>query len=118
MTINQRIIAALGHLAPVEPDSFTADGTKTYYTFTYNSFPIAFSNNAPTHEKFMIQVHLFCPLRFDSVSLRQETKSAIANAGFIYPEEVNASEGQTSAGFGGIQHYVYSFETVEVVGSG
>ena len=108
MTVNERIIAALKPEGfPVKPDLY--DGQEDiFYTFNFDTRGELFADDAPQCEVCLIQVHLTCPRRFDSVELRRRTVKRLFQAGFTYPEVTNASDKDA-------QHYVFECEWIEGV---
>jgi len=114
VTVDNRIIQTLSPLAPVNRDEI-ADKTQPGYTFNYDTLPIAFSSNAPAHERYLIQVHLFCPEGCDSLQIRNATKQVLFKARFSWPAEVDAGLESESPGDATLQHYVYECERTERV---
>jgi hypothetical protein len=90
-TINEIIIASLDFGYPVKPGAYTGE-EKTYFTFNYTSEGSDFANDAPNHERNLVQVHFYCPLDFDCVSIRKQVKQKLFAAGFTYPVVTDASD--------------------------
>lgn len=108
MSVNQKIIEALSSFGyPVVPDVYTCEDD-TYFAFNYSTSPIFFSDDAPRIERYLIQVHLFCPIKKNIVLLRKQAKQKLFTLGFSWPEEINASDRNE-------QHYVFECEAVEGV---
>ena len=61
------------------------------------------SYNRPRARRWLLQLHYFCPLGYDSVATRVKLCRALHSAGFTYPSEENASDRDG-------QHYVLEFE--------
>lgn len=114
MTVNQIILAALAPLGhPVAPDVY-AGKERTYFSFNYNALGALYADDRPQYEQYLVQVHLFCPADWDSVSLRKETKHRLFCAGFTWPEETNAGGSYGEVKREG-QHYVFECEIEEGV---
>jgi len=77
-----------------------------YYTFNYSKSGVNFGDDAPGHERYLIQVHLFCPGGFDSVQRTVQTQQRLFTAGLTWPDVTNASDADG-------QHIVFECETVE-----
>ena len=111
MTINQKIIAAVKLTnVPVYPSVKAANG-QVFFVFNYWSRGENFGDNTPQNEHYFIQLHLFCPDEYDSVSLREQTKRLLTANGFTYPETTDASDDDG-------QHWTFEFEDVTGVTDG
>lgn len=64
---------------------------KKYITYNYSTIPMDYSDDAPERERYLIQVHIFAPLKENINSLVRDIKSALFAAGFSYPESIPAS---------------------------
>lgn len=117
MTVDERIINALSGLAPVERDEIS-DYRAPSYLFNYSTVPISFRNNKPTLERYLIQVHLFCPVDFNNLKLRADTKDALFAAGFGWPDEVDAGLDKEAPGDVTLRHFVYECEWTERLAPG
>lgn len=105
MKLNRRIIAALSPLGlPAAPD-VELKNAKEYIVFNYDLLPVQFVGNKPIYWRALIQVHYFCPLGADRVAERGRIPGLLADAGFTWPEIVDATD-KTA------QHYVYETETI------
>lgn len=106
MTINEVLQEALSILdVPVYPKVF--EGTEdSYIVFNYNTVPIDFADDAPEHERYLIQVHFFCPLGSNSLSDAKQIREALFEAGMTWPEVSDASD---QSG----QHLVFECEMAE-----
>lgn len=114
MSVNQKIMQALSGLAPVCPDVYCGKAN-TYLTFNYTTRGAAYADDAPSFDANLVQVHLFCPLKFDSVKLRGQVRAALFAAGFTWPDVVNAEDGSMQKNDAGKQHYVFECEMEEGV---
>lgn len=108
MSINSEIIAAVEDIAPCYPwEAYEGSQDKKlsrYFVFNYDVVPCTFGDNDAPLERYLIQLHYFCPLGENTVRLRRQIKRSIATTeGFTIPSETNASD---KAG----QHYVFEFE--------
>ena len=106
--INKLLMDTLSPIAPTSADVYDG-GKSTYIVFNYNSIPDDFGDDAPGHEVFTVQVHLFCPLGINSLTLRREIKAAIHTVGFTWPAYINASDKDG-------QHHVFESEYTQAPG--
>ena len=103
MTVNARIIAAVTPIVAVcVPDSYDGEA-EIYCTFNGNAVPVGFGDNRPRARRWLLQLHFYCPKGYDSLASRLSLCRALHGAGFTYPTEENASDGDG-------QHYVLEFE--------
>lgn len=86
----------------------TAVPQDSYFVFNYTTHGIGYADDEPTGELAIIQVHLYAPLATNLTSLRRQTKSAIHEAGFTWPEVLDLSD-ETA------RHLVFEFQDVEGV---
>ncbi|MCI5526492.1 MAG: hypothetical protein PUI40_07555 [Oscillospiraceae bacterium] len=108
MSVNKKIKAALQPLAlPCAANEYTGEES-SYFVFSVSPMPVDFADDMPQHIKNLIQLHLYCPHTKNTVALRRQIKRQIAESGFTYPVETDASEKE-------IQHVVFEFEDVEAV---
>lgn len=92
MSIDERIRNALLPFGiPVENTVYQGK-EKRYYTFQYSSVGEDFGDDAPSHERFLVQIHLFAPLSENITKLIKKAKRALAAAGFTWPEVTNADD--------------------------
>ncbi len=111
LSIEKKIKDAIEPLGySVYPNNYDGDD-ETYFVFNHNTVPGDFGNNVPQHERALIQVHLFCPHTFNSVTLRKNIKKNLSDAGFSWPYMTNASEKDN-------QHYTFECEDAEGVTDG
>lgn len=103
MSINDRIKNAVTPIVPeCVPDLYEGEAA-IYCTFNGNAVPVGFGDNRPRARRWLLQVHFHCPKGYNSLALRLSLCRAIHGAGFTYPTEENASDGDG-------QHYVLEFE--------
>lgn len=106
MTVNERIRAAL---LPFGDPVFAAVATgdvQRYYAFNYTTLGADYADNDPSHERYLIQVHFFCPNSYDTVERVKQTKRSLRSAGMTWPEMTNASDENG-------QHVVFECEYAE-----
>jgi len=116
MGVNELIISALeGFGDPVQHGTLIPDdenrNPKMYYTFNYTTHPTGFADNAPGYEKYLIQVHFFCPHNFNTLIRTKKTKRALYNVGMTWPSVIHIPDG-----YG--QHIVYECEYIERIPDG
>ncbi len=109
MSVNQKIISALyGFGDPISPGTYQGDSER-YFAFDYSTLGADFGDDAPRHERYLVQVHFFCPLSYNSVSRSKDIKRALFTSGFTWPEMTNASDQDG-------QHLVFECEMAEGAG--
>lgn len=103
--LNQRIIAAVHPVAGVcVPDLYLGE-QETYCTFNFTELPEGLGDNGMRAVRYLVQVHLFLPLKAESVTIRRQLRAALLAADFSPPSITNATDDLS-------QHYVYEFEDV------
>ena len=108
MTIDKIIRTALEEFGyACYHDVYTGED-ETYFVFNYNVVPDAYSDDSPFYNRYLCQVHLFCPITLNTTSLAKRIKLALEDAGFTYPEQEDASDVDS-------QHLVFEFEAVEFI---
>lgn len=108
MSINSTIKAALEPVAPVEADAYEG-GEAVYITFGYASIPEDYGDDEPSHERFLVTVHLYAPIGYNTISKRRAIKRALHEAGATWPLYENASDKDG-------QHHVFECELAEAAG--
>lgn len=110
-TINEMLIEALQGIAPVrywELDEEDGDERPPRrILFNYNMVPDIFGDNAPVFEKYLIQVHYFCPKGENSIAARQNIKRAIFSLAEEWPDETLVKRVSKKAPEE--QHYCFEF---------
>lgn len=92
MTVEARLKQTLEVFGdPVENGVYLGKANR-YYVFNVSTLGADFADDAPQHERYLIQVHLFAPLTFNFVKRRVATKKALTAAGFLWPECTDASD--------------------------
>lgn len=87
MNVNSLVINALSPLvSDVEPDNYKGDAT-TYITFNYSDDrAVEFADDIPIMDMAYLQIHLFCPEKFNFQTLKKQIRSRLFGAGFSYPQ--------------------------------
>ncbi|MDE6601552.1 MAG: hypothetical protein K2K90_05210 [Lachnospiraceae bacterium] len=110
-TINESLIGALQDIAPAcywELDEEEGDGRpRRRILFNYNTVPDIFGDNAPVFEKYLIQVHYFCPKGENSLAARQKIKLALFALSEEWPDEILVQRVSKKAPEE--QHYCFEF---------
>lgn len=106
MTVNEKIINALKQFGiPVFPDFFDGDAPE-YFTFNYaDDRPADFGDDIPLHIVAYMQIHYFCGMDKDYLSIKKKIRKALFDAGFTYPEVTDATIVED-----GIRHLVFECE--------
>lgn len=103
--LNQRIIEAVQPVAGVcVPDLYLGE-QETYCTFNFTELPAGLGDNGMSAVRYLVQVHLFLPLKAESAAIRRQLRAALLAADFSPPSITNATDEIS-------QHYVYEFEDV------
>lgn len=110
-SVEARLKEALARFGdPVENGVYQGESDR-YYTVHTSTMPDLHADDAPGAERYLIQVHLFAPLTFNFITRRRQTKQALFNAGFGWPECTDASDENG-------RHLVFECEYVEGVEAG
>lgn len=91
-------------MLPLARDVYQGE-KKKYMVYNYTTVPAAFSDDEPEQERYLIQVHIYAPLKDNINALVREIKQALFAADFSYPESVPASTANE-------QHVVLETEAV------
>ena len=105
MNINEQIKTALAPTGWLVVSDVKQADTKQYFVFNYESLGDNFGNNAPGNERYIIQIHLFCPPKLDTVDLRNKVKKLLFENDFTFPSVISASDEDG-------QHWVFECEAV------
>lgn len=110
-TMNEMLIGALQGIAPAcywELDEDDGDDRpRRRILFNYNTVPDIFGDNAPVFEKYLVQVHYFCPKGENSIADRQKIKMAIFSLTEEWPDETPVQRVSKKAPEE--QHYCFEF---------
>ena len=96
MNVNGLIVSTLKPLVPdVFPGHYT--GTlPTYIVFNYaDDRGEVFADDEPQNDIAYLQIHLFCPGKFNYMTLKKQIRSALFEAGFSYPSVTTLYETDT-----------------------
>jgi len=106
MNVNQLIINTLSPLdIPIEPDVYTGDSDK-WITFNYaDDRGGLFADDGPTCDIVSMQIHLFTPLDFDYLNLKETIRSLLYIAGFSYAKISTIYEDDTK-----LRHTIFECE--------
>lgn len=97
-SVESRIVAALEPIAPtwnaVKEDSSRNPALEpdTYFTYTVNTRGDGYADDDPTIEVYLCTAYLHVPLASNPMKLISRAKAAIHNAGFTWPEKIDASD--------------------------
>lgn len=105
MNINRTIIKALAPMGLPVVSSERRTEEPRHIVFNYTSVPDNFGDDAPQHERYLIQIHLFCPSALNTMALRKQIKQLLFESGFTFPNMTDASDEDG-------QHWVFECEMV------
>lgn len=91
-SIEERITDALTPFGDDIDPAVYMGSSKQYYTFNYNTIGADFADDAPNHERYLIQVHFFAPLGGNITARKHATQQALYTAGFTWPETLDLSD--------------------------
>ena len=104
-SLNERLIAAVRPVTGVcVPDLYLGE-QESYCTFNFTELPEGLGDNGMHAVRYLVQLHLFAPLKAGSVALRRQLRQALLDAGFTPPSITNATDEIC-------QHYIFEFEYV------
>lgn len=110
MSINSSILSVAQEYAPCYTwDAYEGsldERLSRYFVFNYETLPCSFGDDDAPYERYLIQLHYFCPRGENTVKLRKKIKRSLVEAGFTFPSETNVSDSDG-------QHYVFEFETFD-----
>lgn len=86
MTVNEKIVQALGSFEiPVTADFFGGENEE-YVTFNYtDDRAVIYGDNRPIEVKAEMQIHYFLPADKDYLEIKKKMRNALFLAGFTYP---------------------------------
>lgn len=91
MTVDARIVSALSPFGDDVENAISHSTDRQYYAFNYTTIPTDFADDAPGHERYLVQVHFFAPLAANITARKLATKRALYTAGFTWPQETDAT---------------------------
>lgn len=98
MSIDEELQTTLMTLGvPVKNAVFLGDDEDTpceeeYITFNYSTIGADYADDAPQCEKYLVQVHIFAPLKVNTTKRVRAVKQALAAADYTWPETINSSD--------------------------
>lgn len=92
---------------PVENGVYHGEAER-YYTFNVTTVGDDYADDAPQHERYLIQVHFYAPLSFNFVKRRRDTCRALYFGEFQWPSVTDASDDDG-------RHLVFETECAEGV---
>lgn len=108
MSIDSRIKEALSPTGlDVEADVYTGKNP-VHYVFNYDTIGLDFADDAPEHDRVLIQIHLYAPTSVKVLHLIKRTKFLLWSAGFTWPTMTGSSDGND-------RHLVFECEDAEGV---
>lgn len=108
MSVDARITSTLGVFGYDVSNGVSFAKDKTYFAFNYTVIPADFGDDAPCHDRYLVQVHLFCPLNVNITTLKKRVRQKLFAAGFTWPSVTDASDGNG-------RHIVFECEDAEGV---
>ncbi len=84
MSIDARIKSALDTFKYDVSNKISYAKDATYFAFNYTVIPADYADDAPCHERYLVQVHFFCPLNVNITSLKQRIRQKLYAAGFTW----------------------------------
>ena len=118
-TVNEMLIGALSDIAPTAPwiidEDDSVERELRRIVFDYSTVPETGADNRPIYDRYIIQVHYFCPAADDSVAVRKKIKKALYSAGFDYPSEISVGVDTQGDSVVYEQHYCFSTEYLEPI---
>lgn len=107
MSVDSRIMDALLSLGyEVEHGTYTGDTASTYFTFNYQTLGIDFGDDAPWHERVLVQVHLYSKLNVNLTGLITRVKQQLFEADFTWPDVTDISDDTW-------RHFEFTCETAQ-----
>lgn len=91
MSVEEKITAALAGFGLDVSNGVSFEGLAPYFTFNCATVPADFGDDAPGHELYLVQVHLFAPLNVNITALKRQVKRALYAAGFTWPSLTDAT---------------------------
>lgn len=113
MNVNKLIIDTLTPIIPndtpgepnVKLNKYSGD-SGTYVVFNYaDDRGEVFADDAPEIDTASLQIHLFCPEKFNYMTLKKQIRSKLFQAGFSYPQISSLYESDTK-----LNHIIFECE--------
>lgn len=115
MNVNSKIITTLQPFMP-RTDTTKPNIVNTIYegkddkyiTFNYaDDRGEIFADDKPIEDAAALQIHLHCPGQFNYMTLKQQIRKALHDAGFSYPEVIVIYETETDT-----NHIIFECEII------
>ena len=108
MSVDERIKTALDYFRYDVSNKISYAKDATYFAFNYTVIPSDYADDAPCHERYLVQVHFFCPLNVNITGLKKRVRQRLYAAGFTWAsvEDLSDENGR---------HIVFEFEDAEGV---
>lgn len=106
MSVDEKIRTALLVFGDSVENAVYHGTAKQYYSFNYDTIATDFGDDAPQHERYLVQVHFFAPLNAKITNRIKQTKRALYAAGLTWPDTVNDSDDSG-------RHIIFECETAE-----
>lgn len=118
-SVNALLIETLSSIAPTFPGMEYVGNldpkNSRYIVFNYTTMSTGFADNMPLFERYLIQVHYYCPVNDSTVAIRSRIKKMLFQAGFTWPDEHPAgSSADDHSGAEG-QHYCFECKLLAVI---
>lgn len=107
----KNVLAPIG--LPVSHVSYNGK-EDSYIVFNFSTIPEFHADDMPQYERYLIQIHLFMPLKRSGTQIEKQVKQALAKAGYTWPTRTDASDDRRSS-YGNTRHIVFETETEEGV---
>lgn len=108
MSVDSKIVSAIDPFDYDVDNAVSFTKNKTYFAFNYTVIPADFADDAPCHERYLVQVHFFCPLNVNITGLKKSVRQRLYAAGFTWPSITDASDENS-------RHIVFECEIAEGV---
>ncbi|MBQ8616387.1 MAG: phage tail protein [Clostridia bacterium] len=92
MSVDSMLVAALTPFGFDVDNGVSFSKGRTYFAFNYTVIPADYADDAPCHERYLVQVHFFCPLDMNVTTLKKSVRQALFAAGFTWPAIVPDSD--------------------------
>ena len=112
MSINETIIKAVTPIVPVcVPDVYRPDAGETpaevYCTFNYTESPDVFGDDEPQAIRYLIQLHLYLPLRQTPLRLKRQLRRAMLDAGLAVGDMPTPAIWRASTTFWSVRRWIW-----------
>ena len=108
MSVDEIIVTALDPFGYDIDNNVSFSKTKSYFAFNYTVIPTDYADDAPCHERYLVQVHFFCPLNVNITRLKKAVRKSLYAAGLTWASLEDASDENS-------RHIVFECEIAEGV---